>query len=254
MATSHQTNWRLRIGLTFSFIIGAGWGLLLGWMQIRLNAWLSPWLVLGVAMPLAFAGSMITGLVFNRMTLAWHKVARVLVALLVVAFATPFGLAWGLFENGYNPAQLITETGAKMWDLEWLIAIVGLFAGMWPRWTLPFVVLFGRFARWTLAVPLAILHRIGQTIIHLLSPLGRIAGAIANVPALWKSPANGMSRVVQPRAITPPRVEAPAPAQTRPRRGRRSSILRRMRPQKAKVANNGSNGTRIVAHVEDRCP
>jgi hypothetical protein len=250
MSARHPINWRLRLGLLFSFIVGAGWGFVLGVIQIRLNAWLSPWLVLGVAMPLAFAGSMITGLVFNRMILTWHKVARVLIALVVVVLATPFGLVWGLFENGYNPAQLMNETGAMTWNLEWLIAIAGLFAGMWPLWTVPLVNLFGRFMLWVLAVPLAFVRWIGERVISLLSPIARLVGSIASAPA------NGATRAVQPRAAPPP-AELPAPVQTSPRRTRRASILRRMRPRQAKpVAANGNNhnGLRVGSVVEERCP
>ncbi len=218
--------------MTLSLIIGAGWGFLLGWTQIRLNAWLSPWLVIGAAMPLAFAGSMITGLAFNRMTLAWHKAARVLVALLIIALTVPFGLAGGLYENGYNAAQLFNETGATTWDLEWLIAIAGVFAGMWPAWTVPFAQLFSHLALWVLRIPFALLPQ-------------------------RKPAANEAAHAVQPRAMTPPPEPAPAPIQTLPRRTRRSSILHRRRSPQAHAhaaSNNNHNGARIVGHVEDRCP
>ena len=253
MGTGHPINWRLRFGLIFSILIGAGWGFMLGVIQIRLNAWRSPWLVLSVAMPLAFAGSMITGLAFNRMILAWHKVARVLIALIVVAFAAPFGLLWGLYENGYDPVQLMNETGAMTWNLEWLIAIAGLFAGMWPRWTLPFVNLFGRFMLWITSGPLAIVRWVGETVINFLSAIAQLFNIVANAPARLRQWANGSTRVVQPRAAPP----AQTPTQTLPRRARRSSILRRIHPRRARaIAANGNNHSslRVGSVVEDRCP
>lgn len=239
MTTAQPVNWRLRIGLILSIVLGAAWGFMLGWMQIRVNAWLSPWLVVGVAMPLAFAGSMIVGLVFNRMVQSWHKLARVATAVIVVALAVPAGLVWELFEQGYNAFQLLFESGTMAWTFEWLIAALGLFAGMWPRWTIPFARLFAGISLWFLSIPFGFLRRNRQPAAQTSAPASRPVQSMASQPT------------TQPERLV-------APLSVQPRRDRRSIAHRtRLRKPKAKPAqasNGNGNGARIVAHVEDRCP
>src|SRR5512140_3583115 len=79
MENRQTANWRLRIGFVLSAMVSLAWGLLLGWTEIRVNAWLSPLWALFVGMPIAFFGRVIVVMVAHRMLLSWHKFARLLV-------------------------------------------------------------------------------------------------------------------------------------------------------------------------------
>jgi hypothetical protein len=261
MNSGQTVNWRLRIGLALSLILGAAWGLLLGWMQIRVNMSNSPWLAFGIAMPAAFWGSMVVGLAFNRMLQGWERLARLLVALLIVAAGIPFGLLWGLLEQGLDPAKLANETGALMWDFEWMMAIAGLFGGMWPRWTVPFLRLFGLLARWILSGPTGIAQWIGQKTLNLLQPVAQFFAAVGRA-CLWAPTQihRLITRTLQnvgtlSEQLQPPPIESAQP--WRPRR----ATLRGTRSHKPKstfaaVHNNCNHGdiARVTGVVEDRCP
>ncbi|MBI5035359.1 MAG: hypothetical protein HZB51_32935 [Chloroflexi bacterium] len=263
MENRSTTNWRLRIGFVLSAMIGIAWGLLLGWTEIRVNAWLSPWYVLFVGMPIAFFGSMIVGMVAHRMLLSWHKFARLLVSLLMVAVGFPIGLLYGVFAHGYEPFQLIQESGPTVWYLEWAIAILGLFGGMWPRWTVPFLKLFGRFGAWLSQGPLAILRWIGDRTLGTFETIGHAifwlpTQAYRKVTSLFQRPTTTRER--ETPASTPAPTTAPEPPSA-PRPPRTTTLRRRakmLKPRKAPVVarNNGHNGDslRLTGVVEDRCP
>jgi len=127
-----RINWRLRIGFVLCAIIGFAWGFLLTALLTRLNSYQSPWLILGAALPLAFFGSMVVGMAFDRMLLSWLKVVRVLVAMPIFAAGVPVGLVWGMVEQQRNLPQLVNATSRLAWDLELLFATVGVLAGCGP--------------------------------------------------------------------------------------------------------------------------
>lgn len=241
MTNVPSANWRLRIGFVLAAFIGFAWGVLLGWYQVRMNAYLSPWLTFFVTMPIGFWGSVLAGFVFNRMLLALPKLARLLLAILIVAAGVPLGLIWAMLGDNVEPFNLINSTGATVWNLEWVIAMAGLFGGMWPRWMLPFLRPIKNFALWILSGPLRVIQSIGNAITWLPRQIFQ-AGSRAS------------TNLTMPREpSTPPPVVEPAP----PRRTHRSP-LRRIRSGKRKPAvangNGNGNGARIVATVEDRCP
>jgi hypothetical protein len=262
MISRQSANWHLRIGFFFSAIIGIAWGVLLGWFEVGVNAWLLPWLILLVGMPIAFFGSMIVGMVFHRMLLSWHKLARLLVALLMVAVGVPFGLLWGVLANGYNAVQLVNESGVSTWILEWILVILGLFGGMWPRWTVPFLKLFGRFAAWLSQGPVAILRWIGERTIAIFESIARFFEAIGHMfvdmpVKLYRSVVTrfqDLGTVHHPPELTTQETPASPPRTRRP-------IFRRARLSKPKRSStvarkNGHNGDalRVTGVIEDRCP
>ena len=265
MNTRQPTNWRLRIGLILSTLVGVAWGFLLNALLTRLNSYQSPWLVLGVALPLAFFGSMITGLAFNRMLQSWHKVARVLVALLVVAAGVPAGVLWGVIEQERSLVQLITATGSYIWNLEWLMAMVGLFAGMWPRWTMPFFRGFGRVGSQLLARPLQFFEWVGRLPLLFLHWLGdllvRIGHAALWLPSRWLQYARGASWKIE-RAITRLRSTRPVVRPRHPRQATNAAAeflrrFKRRQPKRATTlarANGADEALRITGLIEDRCP
>jgi len=260
MTSQQPANWRLRLGFILSAIVGVGWGVLLGWLEIRVNAWLSPWLVLFVGMPAAFFGSMLAGLAFNRMLLSWHKLARLLIALLIVTIGFPFGLIWGILGHGYDALQLVNESGSATWILEWSMAILGLFGGMLPKWTLPFLKLFARLMAWLGQGPAAILRWLGNQILAALKRIidfFEILGhALLWLPRqIYESIATFFQNLETPRARTtrPPEVNI-APRPTPPRR---PGMIKRRLPRKPIIAkSNGHNGNslRVTGVIEERCP
>lgn len=250
MTNGQSANWRLRIGFVLAAFIGFAGGILLGWYQVRMNSYLSPWLTFFVTMPVVFWGSVLAGLVFNRMLLDLPKLARVLLAILIVAAGVPIGLIWAMLGDGVEPLNLVNSTGATVWNLEWVIAIAGLFGGMWPRWMLPFLRPLGDFALWILSHPLGIVRWIGNTTLKILSAM---AGAITWLPRqLFQLGSRAPQNLTMPReqSTPPPTISPP-----QPRRARQPSLRRFKAPRrKSAVANGNGNGARIVATVEERCP
>lgn len=246
MTNGPSANWRLRIGFVLAAFIGFAWGVLLGWYQVRMNSYLSPWLTFFVTMPMVFWGSVLAGLVFNRMLLALPKLGRLLLAILIVAAGVPLGLSWAMLGDGIEPFNLVNSTGAITWNLEWVIAIAGLFGGMWPRWMLPFLRPIKNLALWILSGPAGVLRWIGNSTVNAITWLPR---------QIFRADSRPSQNVALPREqpTTPPPLVEPAP----PRRARRAS-LRRIKPGKHKSAvvngNGNGNGARIVATVEERCP
>ncbi len=241
MTSEFSNRWQFRIGFLLSAFSGFAWGLVLGWALVRLNAYLSAWLTLGVTLPLLFWGSLLAGLGFNVMLPRWHKLVRWLVAIPILSAGSLWGILWALIADGMDPVNLIRSTGWTLWQLEGVVMLVGLLGGIYPRWTLPFLRLLGHLARGALAVPLHLLQRLGDGVLWLPRQMLRaLAHARDNVRALvpmlpalpsWSGPASTSSPAR-------PRTRRVKPAQPRPVHNR----------------NNDSNGARIVAHIEDRCP
>ncbi len=232
MNTASSINWRFRIGFTLSTFLGLAWGILLGWYQVRLNAYLSPGLTLLVTMPIAFWGSVFAGLAFNRMLPGWHKLARCLIATFIIIAGLPFGIVWALLGDGVEPINLIRSTGWTPWQLEWAIAFVGLLGGMFPRWTLPFLRPLGNLALWILARPINTARWMGNTLLGLPRRLSQFVTDTAPHPP-------------------PPLVEPVQPQRTHRAKPRRV----RAKAKPAPVSSNGNhNGARVIARVEDRCP
>lgn len=234
MSTTSSINWRFRIGFMLSLFLGFAWGILLGWHQVRLNAYLSPGLTLLVTMPIAFWGSFLAGLAFNLMLPGWHKLARLLVATFIVIAGLPFGIVWAMLGDGVEPINLIRSTGWTPWQLEWVIAWVGVLSGMFPRWTLLFLRPFGNLALWILARPANTLRWLGNTITGLPRRLIQFVTYTA------------------PRATPPPPLVEPV----EPQRTHRAKPRRvRAKAKPVPVPSNGNhNGARVIARVEDRCP
>lgn len=259
MNDNHSANWRIRIGFVLAAFIGLGWGILLGWYQVRLNAYLLAWLTLLVTMPLAFWGSVVTGFAFNRMLQAWNKLAVLLITLFIVAAGVPFGIIWGLLGDGVEPINLINSTGPHTWNLEWAIAIAGLVGGMFPRWMLPFLRGLKNLALWVLSGPASILRAIG---IATLNFFNAIVNALTWLPRkLFQRESRPAQNVTTPReslAPTPPPAPPIIDVPPQPRRTPRRSISRRVKSARRKTAlapeNGNHNGARIVSTVEDRCP
>ena len=239
--------WLFRIGLMFSLAAGIAWGIALGLIQVRINAQLSTLNVVAAALPTAFGGSMFIGLLFNWLGRPWHKVARLLTMLIVAALGMPIGLALGLYEQQLDTVQLFNATGSLTWNVEWLTAMLGLIAGMWPGWITPFLRWLARGPQFALEqiarffetmgraflwAPLKILHAIGET----FQALGQIRPPHIELPRI------NIPRQEQP--TRPPREAVP-----------RSKRRRLLRPKSGKpaLANRG-DGPRVMSVVEDRCP
>lgn len=249
MQNTQRVNWVFRIALAFSLLVGAAWGFSLGVILVRVNAQLSTNAILDTAMPLAFAGSMFAGLVFNQLVRAWHKVARLLAALVIVAAGMAMGLMWEDYALQLNAAQLVNATGSSVWYAEWLIAIAGLIGGMWPIWTLPFLRLLA-------IVPLTFLDLMGRFFegmghVFLWAP-STLIRAIAR-------PFQGLGQISPPH-IDMPNIHMPQPApRARSQPRTKAPRFRRPRSLKPKAARNHSNngngnGLRVMSVVEDRCP
>lgn len=228
--------WRWRVSFFLAAFVGLGWGILLGWYQVRLNAYLSAWLTLGVTLPFAFWGSMLAGLAFNLMLPTWHKLARWLSAVFIVILGLPWGMGWAVLGDGIDPIQLIRSTGWTPWQLEWMIALVGVLGGIFPRWLLiglrPLAGLFYGLVR---------------------GPLGTLRGLVHLVTGIPRQALSSVTRVAQPltsQTALPPATNGSVPAAPRARH----RLLRRKAKTRSAVAANNHNSARIVAHVEDRCP
>jgi len=259
-------NWRLRCGLVLCAIIGFAWGFLLTALLTRLNSYQSPWLILGAALPLAFFGSMIVGMAFNRMLLSWLKVVRVLVAMPIFATGVPVGLIWGMVEQQRNLLQLVNATGRPVWELELLFATTGVLAGIWPRWTIPFLRPVGRIVLRILDKPIALFQWIGRLPIRFVSWLAdgfaTMGRTIAELPVGFVRSLQFRFRDTE-RAWERWRRRQPT---VRPRRRRRntqtaSELLRRIRKLSSRPAEflarrggNHDDGLRVTGIVEDRCP
>lgn len=229
MAT--HINWRFRMGFLLSAFLGFAWGILLGWYQVRLNAYLSPGITLLVTMPIAFWGSVFAGLAFNRMLPSWHKLARLLVALGIIIAGLPLGIVWALLGDGVEPINLIRSTGWTPWQFEWAMALLGLLGGMFPRWMLVFLRPLGNLVGWIFARPINAVRWLGNTIVGLPR---QVIQAVTIAP---------------PTNPPPPLIEPVQPQRTPRTRTRR--VRTKAKPV---LAPSNGNGARVVAHVEDRCP
>lgn len=234
MTSRPRVNWGFRIGLTLSLVIGAAWGFALGILLVRVNAQLSTIAIVGAALPAAFFGSMIVGLLFNALVRAWHKAARLLAALLIVALGMPLGLGWGLAEQRLDAIQLVNATGALIWNMEWLLAIVGLIGGMWPGWARPFLQTGWRVPQFLLESLAQFFETLGHAFLWLPGRLLRMIRApFQNARRLWDARPTRLPRAPAPRIKRRrlPKLHAPA--------------LRR---------RSTNEGLRVVGVIEDRCP
>ncbi len=243
MTNRPRVNWGFRIGLTLSLAVGAAWGFALGILLVRVNAQLSTTAIVGAALPAAFFGSMVVGLLFNALVRAWHKAARLLAALLIVALGMPVGLAWGLIEQQLDAIQLVNATGALIWNMEWLLAIVGLIGGMWPGWARPFLQAVWRVPQFLLEGLARFFEALGHALLWLPGRLLRLMSApFQNAGRLWNE-----------RPNLPPRVQAPSvPRDAAPRIKRRR--LPKLHAPALRRRSNTNAGPRVVAVIEDRCP
>ncbi len=243
MRNRRDVSWWFRIRLALSLVLGAAWGFFLGIIMVRINAQLSVLGVVGAAMPLAFAGSMIIGLLFNRLARAWHKVARLLAALVTVAVGLPIGLIGELIALQLDAAQLVNATGALIWNLEGLLAIAGLVGGMWPGWTRPFLRLLGKVPQGVLELVARFFEWLGH--VFLWAPrqmLRTILAPFQVVRSMWM-PRPAPRRGERQQPIVPEMTR-------RPRRSR----LPKWNLRSARSHSNNGNGPRVVGVVEDRCP
>ncbi len=232
MNTEHRFDWRLGIGLTVGALLGFAWGVLLGFFQVRVNVAFAGWLAGGIGVPVTFLGSFSIGWVFQRVAPEWHKVARLLCALIAVALGLPAGIALGLVTQHWDAAQVFGVTGALVWNCEWLAAVLGLGAGMWSAWTQPFTRALAR----RLARPRAFAQKLGAGArrpvaagLDFFQAFGRaLAWLPTQVYQRWQRAPRDVPAV--------PRVKFQAPHGT---------------PRAAK-ANAGA--PRITRVVEDRCP
>ena len=239
--------WLFRIGLTFSLVAGGAWGLALGLILVRINAQMSALYVITAALPAAFAGSMLIGLVFNWLGRPWHKVARLLALLVATAFGIPIGLALGLGEQNLDAVQLFNATGALTWNVEWLAAMLGLTAGMWPGWMTPFLRWLARGPQFALELAARFFETMGRA--FLWAPLIIGHAIVQAFQALGQ---------LRPPHIELPHIDLPRREQpSRPTReaAPRPKRRRLLRPKSAKPALvNHGDGPRVMAVVEDRCP
>jgi hypothetical protein len=247
MGNRQGANGWFRLRLAFSLAGGGAWGVVLGLVLVRINSQLSGMNVIAGAMPAAFAGSLFIGLLFNWLGRPWHKVARLLAMLIATALGMPIGLALGLGEQQLGAVQLFNATGSLTWNIEWLTAMLGLIAGMWPGWMTPFLRWLGRGPLFVLELIARFFETMGhvflwgpQQIAHAIAQafqeLGRLRPPHIELPHV-----NTLQREQPSR---PPRQAAPN--SKRRRLGRRSSA----RQSHA----NHDDGPRVMAVVEDRCP
>ncbi len=242
MRNRQSVSWWFRIGLTVSLALGATWGFLLGLVLVRVNSQFSPLAVIGAALPIAFAGSLLIGLTFNRLIRAWHKVARLLAAILATAIGLPLGLALGLIEQNLNAVKLFNATGGLTWNVEWLIALVGLIAGMWPGWTNPVVHLVALIPRFYLELAARFFETLGHVFLWAPRQLARTISRMFQ----------GIREIQLPHWPEQPARQAPPATPPALRRARR----RFPQPQLAapRRRSNHNNGLHVGSVVEDRCP
>ncbi len=278
MQTRRQSTWALVLALTLDLILGLGWGFLLGVGLVRIN---TQFLLIGmalIALPSAFVGSVLVSAAFHTMLPTWHKMARLLFLILVVAAGTPLGLAWGVYEQQLDPIPLVDGTGAMIWDAEWFFALLGLIGGTWPGWSRPLVsriellvqrVFDGpaRLVRFIVALPGRILEAIAaffENVGHgfLWLPL-QVVGAIASIPRrawdgllLLVSPFHNVSGRVQSLRMHWSHPAAPTVTRTRLRRQTAAPVPGASRRHRAPAARSGNHneGPRVLSVVEDRCP
>ena len=233
-----------RIGLILCLILGGLWGSLLGALIVRLNSMHSLMQVFGIALPLAFGGSMLVGIAFNRMLKLW-KMVRLLMAVFAVGVGLPLGFLWGWVEAWLNPIQLFTETSDVLWYIEGLFIFAGLMAGMWPKWTLPFLRPFGNLLSALLERPVRLLKAIGHGIVWLVTlPVRAIQNMFSVVQETWTH----IPRITLLQR-TPPTIDNPTPPA---RRVKPVRAPKSVRTGSAKHA--ASDGLRLMGVIEDRCP
>lgn len=242
MRNRQGVNWGFRIGLTISLTLGAAWGFLLGLALVRVNAQMSELGVIVIALPIAFVGSMLIGLVFNRLVRAWHQAARLLTAVLITAVGVPIGLAAGLIEQNLNAVQLFDMTGGLIWNVEWLIALVGLIAGMWHGWADPLVQVVARIPRFYLALAARFFEMMGH--VFLWAPQ-QFAHAISR---MFQS----IREIQLPHLPERPPHPAPPTTPPAPRRARRRLLQPRLTAPRRR--SNNHNGLHVGRVGEDRCP
>jgi hypothetical protein len=232
-----------RIGLMLCLILGTAWGFLLGALIVRINSMHSMIQVFGVALPLAFVGSMLVGIAFNRMLSAW-KITRVLIATIAVSSGLPLGFLWGLAEQWLSPVQLFAESGELVWYVEALFIVVGLLGGMWPKWTLPFLRPVGNLLHALLEPPARFFESVGHAIAWLPTRIVRfIANGFAALGEAWTH---------LPTITLPQR--APRPTDPLPPTRRSKKIRTPKSPPPVAASQTASDGLRVMGVIEDRCP
>lgn len=251
MQIRRRVDWGFRLGLLVCLAVAAGWGFLLGLALVRVNEPYSRLGVVGAALPIAFAGSMATGLAFRRLWRGWPRAARLLVALLVTAAAMPVGLAWGIYVQQLDAFQLFDTTGPLPWNAEWMIAIVGLVAGMWPGWTAPFFRLAARIPGFSLEAAARFFETLGHAFLWAPTKVWRrIQTEARDVRRTWNS------RPTPARPAPPSPVAAPPsrPASSAPPRIKSGRRLPKLNLPRARRRARTGEGPRVVGIVEDRCP
>lgn len=239
-----------RIGLFLCMFLGGAWGLLLSTLIFRINSMHSLLQVFGIALPLAFGGSMLVGIAFNRMLKFW-KIVRLLIAVIAVMLGLPFGFLWGWAESWINPIQLFAETGDVLWSVEGMFVLAGLLAGMWPKWTLPFLRPFGNLLGVLLEPPARFFEAMGRGLVWLVTlPIRAIQSLFVAMQEAWTHipritlpqraprPTNNDNNHSTPPAPRVKRLRAPKPA----------------RSTSKNQTNNSADGPRVVGVIEDRCP
>lgn len=240
MQTQPRSAWGFRIRFMLGAIIALGWGFLLGVALVRANATLSYWYVAAVA-PLAFFASALVSFAFHRALPEWHKMARLLIVLLLSALAMPLGLLWALNEWELDAVQLVAATGAEVWDAEWIIAIVGLVGGTWTGWTNPPRRWLGRGISVLLERPMQFIENVGRAILWLPLKLIELAGnLVRGIGSFFASLISGIASLGSSVADWMPR-------QNRVR-------FPRMQLPRARSRANQDGAARIVSVVEERCP
>lgn len=240
MQTQPRSVWGFRIRFMLGAIIALGWGFLLGVALVRANATLSYWYVAAVA-PLAFFASALVSFAFHRALPEWHKMARLLIVLLLSALAMPLGLLWALNEWELDAVQLVAATGAEVWDAEWIIAIVGLVGGTWTGWTYPPRRWLARGIGALLERPMQFIENVGRAILWLPLTLIALAGnLIRGIGSFFASLISGIASLGSSAADWMPR-------QNRVR-------FPRMQLPRARSRANQDGAARIVSVVEERCP
>lgn len=267
MQDHQRSQWALRIAVTLGLILGTGWGFLLGVALVRLNTVFALVGMILTALPFAFVGSVPVAWAFHRLMPNWHRVASLLVSLILVALGMPLGLAYGVTTHQIDPAQFVNTTGDLIWYLEWLAAFLGLVGGTWTGWTRPLAERGGNLTASVMAVPLAALQFILSIPGRMLGALARFfetvgrgflwlpqqllkaaSGTYENARERWthfQAPASAPSILPGPEAAPAP-TPAPASGAGEPKRRRARMPSRR--------SANDVEGPRIVDVVEDRCP
>ncbi|MBI4786154.1 MAG: hypothetical protein HY782_03790 [Chloroflexi bacterium] len=249
MQDQQRTNWAFRIAILLGLVLGAGWGFLLGVMLVRLNTLFLFAGMLLTALPIAFFGGVLVAVAFHRLIPNWHKIARLIVILIFVALGMPFGLAYGVMEQQLDPAQFVNTTGALIWDLEWLFAILGLMAGTWTGWMRP----FAERGQATVAPPVRFIASIPGRLVEALATFFETVGrGFLWLPMQLLRLVGGAYRNIRERWT-----RWWMPTRTRPRR-QRQTTHKRKRPRLPKLPTrqraDHDDGPRIMRVVEDRCP